>query len=592
MSQAARARGRLLRTTLDPVRRTALDRLCSELGLTRFQVLLGVFAWSLYGVTGRSWLRIASPVANRPVQEFERSVGMFANTVLLPLRVAPRATLRAGLLRQAAAAQAVLDRQDVALADVLADRDGRGDGTPFDFLFVLENTDFSALALPGCDTRPAWLAPAHAKCPLTLSVVEHADGFDCLWEYADGAFTAPEVQALAGLFRDGLDRLAGAPDTSPAQLAAPYRHSLPDPGRGPSAEPACVTVAEAFARQVGLTPAAPALVSGDRTLSYARLDTHAAALAAELLERFPEPPGDDDGPRAVALHLEPSVEHVVALLALARLNITAVPLDPGYPPALLRQILDRAQPLCVLVAPDGEPALDAIAPPDLPRHPVVLSTAPAPAPARPPHRGRRPLYTLFTSGSTGTPKGVQVSDRVLCNLLQWQRESGGLGAPAVTQQFSMLSFDVSFQEIFGTLCGGGCLHLVRPGWRQDPPALLAQLESAGVERVHMPYVALQLLAEHAVHLGRYPSRLREVITAGEQLLCTDAIRRWFAGMPGARLFNHYGPTETHVVSALRLDGDPAGGRNDRRSAAPWPTPGCASWTRPTSPSRRAAPAGC
>ncbi|UFR07368.1 amino acid adenylation domain-containing protein [Streptomyces sp. Go40/10] len=556
MSQAARARGRLLRTTLDPVRRTALDRLCSELGLTRFQVLLGVFAWSLYGVTGRSWLRIASPVANRPVQEFERSVGMFANTVLLPLRVAPRATLRAGLLRQAAAAQAVLDRQDVALADVLADRDGRGDGTPFDFLFVLENTDFSALALPGCDTRPAWLAPAHAKCPLTLSVVEHADGFDCLWEYADGAFTAPEVQALAGLFRDGLDRLAGAPDTSPAQLAAPYRHSLPDPGRGPSAEPACVTVAEAFARQVGLTPAAPALVSGDRTLSYARLDTHAAALAAELLERFPEPPGDDDGPRAVALHLEPSVEHVVALLALARLNITAVPLDPGYPPALLRQILDRAQPLCVLVAPDGEPALDAIAPPDLPRHPVVLSTAPAPAPARPPHRGRRPLYTLFTSGSTGTPKGVQVSDRVLCNLLQWQRESGGLGAPAVTQQFSMLSFDVSFQEIFGTLCGGGCLHLVRPGWRQDPPALLAQLESAGVERVHMPYVALQLLAEHAVHLGRYPSRLREVITAGEQLLCTDAIRRWFAGMPGARLFNHYGPTETHVVSALRLDGDP------------------------------------
>ena len=74
----------------------------------------------------------------------------------------------------------------------------------------------------------------------------------------------------------------------------------------------------------------------------------------------------------------------------------------------------------------------------------------------------------------------------------------------------------------------------------------------------MPYVALHLLAEHAVLLGRFPRRLREVITAGEQLLCTQAIRDWFAGMPGARLFNHYGPTETHVVSALCLDGDPAG----------------------------------
>jgi amino acid adenylation domain-containing protein len=551
---AVRAEGRLLRTSLDPVRRATLDRLCSELGLTRFQLLLGVFAWSLYGVTGRSRLRVASPVANRPVQEFEASVGMFANTVLLPMSMAPRETLCAQLLRHGAAAQAVLDRQEVALADVLADQQSRDEGAPFDFLFVLENTDFSALALPGCTVRPEWLAPAEAKCPLTLSVVEHEAGFDCLWEYADDHFDAPEVQAMAALFREGLDWLAEDQDATLSQLVTPYRRSLADPGRGTSAQPAYSTVAEGFARQVRLTPTAPALATGGRILSYAELDAHAAALAAELLERLPSPPGDDL-PRSVALHLAPSVEHVVALLALARLNVTIVPLDPGYPPALLRQILDQAEPLCVLVPPGGEAALDAIAPQGLPRHPVTLSTAAAPA--LPPHEGRRPLYTLFTSGSTGTPKGVQVPDRTLCNLMQWQSESGGLAAPAVTQQFSMLSFDVSFQEIFGTLSGGGCLHLVRPGWRQDAPALLAQLESAGVERVFMPYVALQLLAEHAVHLGRYPSRLREVITAGEQLLCTDAIRRWFAGMPGARLFNHYGPTETHVVSSLCLDGDPA-----------------------------------
>lgn len=551
---AARAEGRLLHTSLDPVRRAMLDRLCSELGLTRFQLLLGVFAWSLYGVTGRSRLRIASPVANRPVQEFEASVGMFANTVLLPLHVTPREALRAQLLRHGALAQTVLDRQDVALADVLAARESHQEGAPFDFLFVLENTDFSTLALPGCDTRPEWLTPTEAKCALTLSVVEHEAGFDCLWEYSDDHFDAADAQAMAELFRQGLDRLAEDQDATVSHLVAPYRRGLPDPGHGASAQPAWTTVAEGFARQVRLTPTAPALAAGDRTLSYAELDAHAAALAAELLERRPLPP-DDEHPRSIALHLEPSVEHVVALLALARLNITIVPLDPGYPPALLRQILDQAEPLCVLVPPGGESALDAIAPEGLPRHPVSLSTAVAPP--LPPHNGRRPLYTLFTSGSTGTPKGVQVPDSTLCNLLQWQSEAGGLAAPAVTQQFSMLSFDVSFQEVFGTLCGGGCLHLVRPGWRQDAPALLEQLESSGVERIFMPYVALQLLAEHAVHLGRYPSRLREVITAGEQLLCTDAIRRWFAGMPGARLFNHYGPTETHVVSSLCLDGDPA-----------------------------------
>jgi acyl-coenzyme A synthetase/AMP-(fatty) acid ligase len=88
------------------------------------------------------------------------------------------------------------------------------------------------------------------------------------------------------------------------------------------------------------------------------------------------------------------------------------------------------------------------------------------------------------------------------------------------------------------------------------PLLLERLESGGVERLFLPCVALQMLAEHGVRLGSYPSRLREVITAGEQLICSPAIRGWFAGLSGASLFNHYGPTETHVVTGLCLDGDP------------------------------------
>ncbi|MCB5906083.1 non-ribosomal peptide synthetase [Streptomyces pinistramenti] len=552
---ANRPTARLVRTSLDPVRRTALDRLTAELGLTRFHVLLSAYAWSLYGVTGQARPVIAAPVAGRPLPDFESSVGMFANTVLLPVSLDPAAELSDQIRMLSTAVQTVLDRQDVGLADVLDGRGVRTGGTPFDFLFVLENTDFGALALQDCDSRPEFLQPTEAKCPLTLSVVEHENGFDCLWEYADDHFDPADIEALADLFVQGLDRLAAGGTGTLADVVAPYRRALAGPGLGTPATPAFATVADGFARQVRRAPHAPAVTHGDRTLSYRELDAQAAALAAELRARYPLPAAD--APACVALHLPPSVEHVVALLALARLNVTAVPLDPSYPPALLRQVLGRIEPLCVLLPPGEESAIDAVAGPDLPRHPVTLPQHP-PAPQDPePHQGLRPLYILFTSGSTGTPKGVRVPDRTLCNLLSWQAEEGGLGGPAVTQQFSMLSFDVSFQEIFTTLCGGGLLHLIRPGWRQDVPALLEQLEAAAVERVFLPYVALNLLAEHGVRLGRYPSRLREVVTAGEQLVCTDAIRRWFAGLSGARLCNHYGPTETHVVSGLCLDGDPA-----------------------------------
>ncbi|MGW2328313.1 amino acid adenylation domain-containing protein [Streptomyces sp. NPDC001700] len=553
--------GRLLHTALDPDHRATVDRLCRELELSRFELLLGVFAWSLYAVTGRTRPRIATPVAGRPVQEFESSVGMFANTALLPVAVAPRGELRAELLRLGAAVRDTLEWQDVSLADVLDDRGHPAGHSPFDVLFVLENTDFGALELPGISARPVWRAPAEAKVPLTVSLVEHPDGFDCLWEYAADHFAADEIEAMDRLFRTGLDLLATGRSGTPAEVAAPHRRGLPEFGRGGEPSGGWATVAEGFAAQVARTPDAPALMTADGPVGYAQLDRWAAALAGELLAAHPLA-ADGERQRPVALYLEPSVEHVVALLALARLNWTAVPLDPAYPAEPLRQILRQVDPVCVLLAPGGEAAYDEVAYDGVDtgggtvRRTITLAEGEPDTALPPPHAGR-PLYTLFTSGSTGTPKGVQVFDHTLTNLLHWQASEGGLGTPAVTQQFSMLSFDVSFQEIFTTLCGGGTLHLMRPGWRQDIPALLDQLESAGVERVFMPYVALQLLAEHAVHLGRYPSRLREVVTAGEQLVCTDAIRRWFAGLPGARLFNHYGPTETHVVSALCLAGDPA-----------------------------------
>ncbi|MFJ9424816.1 amino acid adenylation domain-containing protein [Streptomyces sp. NPDC101249] len=546
---------RLLRTSLDLGRRSALDRRAADLGLTRFQILVSAFTASLYGITGQTRPLIATPVAGRSLPAFDDAVGMFANTVLLDLAARPDDPLAALLAAHADTVRTVLDGQEVALADVLAGQAFRARTPLFDHLFVLENTDVSTLELDGCAIGARWPEPLGAKCALTLSVVEHDSGFDCLWEYRDD-IGAERAEAAARLFRDALDHLTGDSGATLRDLVAPYRHALPEPGRAAPAAPDFRTVADGFARQAARTPGARAVSLGGTTLTYAELDAQAHALAVRLA---PLAPADPAAPAAVALYLQPSVEHLVAVLAAARLNLTIVPLDPAYPPALLRHVLDQADPLCVLAAPDDLAVLDTLAPPALRRLALTLADAPEPAPAHSGHRALRPLYTLFTSGSTGTPKGVQVPDLTLCNLLTWQRTEGGLEQPAVTQQFSMLSFDVSFQEILTTLCSGGELRLVRPAWRHDVPTLLAELERGGAERVFLPYVALQLLAEHGARTSLFPSRLRDVVTAGEQLVCTDAIRRWFAGLPsGARLFNHYGPTETHVVSALCLTGDPGG----------------------------------
>src|SRR6185295_15216812 len=104
-------------------------------------------------------------------------------------------------------------------------------------------------------------------------------------------------------------------------------------------------------------------------------------------------------------------------------------------------------------------------------------------------------YVIYTSGSTGRPKAVVMPHRAAVNLISYQIQSSGHEGRLRTLQFASLSFDVSFQEIFPTLCAGGSLVLLREETRRDAKALLRVITEQHVERLFLPFVALQHLAE-------------------------------------------------------------------------------------------------
>ncbi|MCP4658767.1 MAG: AMP-binding protein, partial [bacterium] len=78
------------------------------------------------------------------------------------------------------------------------------------------------------------------------------------------------------------------------------------------------------------------------------------------------------------------------------------------------------------------------------------------------------------------------------------------------------------------------------------------IERHGIERLYLPFVALQQRREVA---KRPPRPLREVITAGEQLQVSRKVERFFAAS-GCTLENQYGPSEAHVVTCYPLRGAP------------------------------------
>lgn len=165
-------------------------------------------------------------------------------------------------------------------------------------------------------------------------------------------------------------------------------------------------------------------------------------------------------------------------------------------------------------------------------------------------------YVLYTSGSTGVPKGVCMGQKAVINLINWQNKNSEALKGTKTLQFAPLSFDVSFQEIMATLSTGGILVLINDEQRLDLVALLKLIEQHSINRLFLPFVALQALAETAISINLFPACLNEIITAGEQLKITKQLRVFFSALNNCKLYNQYGPTECHVVTELKLEGNP------------------------------------
>lgn len=299
-----------------------------------------------------------------------------------------------------------------------------------------------------------------------------------------------------------------------------------------------------FEEQKSKTPDEIAVVFGDEKLTYSQLGQRADSLASAILAQSP-------ASLVAGVSTVRTIETVISVLAILKSGKAYLPLDPEYPQDRLQQIItDSGIDLCLTVSAQKhlfEPLSVNI----------LLSDKEHQASNQSITTGKSACYVLYTSGSTGTPKGVSMGHQAMVNLLSWQQKHSISTIGVNTLQFAPLSFDVSFQEIFATLTTGGTLVLVDETLRVDPNRLLHYIEKHTVNRIFLPFVVLQYLTEAADAEKHFPACLKEVMTAGEQLKITPQIVRFFSALPGCKLFNQYGPTETHVVTQLILDGDPA-----------------------------------
>ncbi|MCP4660645.1 MAG: amino acid adenylation domain-containing protein, partial [bacterium] len=542
-------RGRNLPLSLPEELPEALEALARSQGATVFMTLLAAFKTLLSRFTGQTDVVVGTPIAGRNRREIEDLIGFFVNTLVLRSDLAGGPAFLELLARVRQVALDAYAHQDLPferLVEELQPERDLGSNPLFQVMFVLQNAPQGSAGAAQLRLRAMTVEGVTAKFDLTLFLSQAGRGGTL--EYNTDLFDATTMERLAahfarlvrGIVEDPQRRLGDLPLVSAAeahQLLVAWSDTR-------TADPSPAGIHELAAAQAARTPEAVALVLGEERWSYRELDRRSNQLAHHLRALGVGPD------TTVGVALARSCEAVAALVGVLKAGGAFVPLDRSYPAPRLAFMLADAR-VEVLVT-----SREILA--ELPSHEArtVLLDADrdriAGASAQPlasAVAAENLSYLIYTSGSTGRPKGVALVHRTLTNLIAWQLARS---APASrTLQFAPMSFDVYLQEVFSTLSSGGTLVLLRDLERRDPVQLAELMTARGIERLFLPFVALQQLAEVAAQSP--PPALREVITAGEQLQITRQVERLFTA-GGCTLENQYGPSESHVVTAWPLAG--------------------------------------
>jgi amino acid adenylation domain-containing protein len=325
-----------------------------------------------------------------------------------------------------------------------------------------------------------------------------------------------------------------------------------------------MNLADVFSASAKANPAAPALVLQGRVTTYGELDALANRVA-----RFFEANGVRRGDR-VAIWLEKGPLAIASMQAAMRLGAAYVPIDPLAPAVRAATIANDCDVRVVvtsgvryltwksegpirpstrvLLADESHAARDGE---------TVLTIADArafdDAPIERPECAEDELaYILYTSGSTGTPKGVCLSHGNAYAFVNWCFESFSPTSADVFSSHAPFHFDLSVCDLYVAFMAGARVVLIPDTDAFVPEALVDVLAREKITVWYSVPSVLVLMMQLAPALTEAAKSLRVLLFAGEPFPTTQ-LRRLREIAPHPVYWNLFGPTETNVCTAHRVD---------------------------------------
>ena len=517
-----------------------LAQVAEQNGATLFMRLLAALQTLIWRYTGSEDVVIGAPIAARNDASFEKVVGLFASTLVIRGDLSGNPTFVELLRRTRETTLEAYEHQDLSfekLVEAVKPRRSLSHTPLFQTMLVLQNGPRQVLDLPGLSLEELEFDGGSAKFDLTLEIVAQ-NGLHCAIEYCTALFGRNSILRLARHFETLLGDIAKNPDRRISQLRLldeATRDSLVFQFNSTEAEyRRNARLERIFEEQVERIPDQVALVEGSSEITYRELNARANVLAALLVQKGL----NQDLP--VGVHMERSIDAVVAYLAALKANTPYVPLDVSNPRQRLELLIGDAGCRLILTHRGLRGALPDVVETISVDEPIMMEGDPAPLLGN--GAAEDLAYIIYTSGSTGVPKGVAGSHRAAINRFEWMWKTYPFSAGETCCQKTALGFVDSVWEIFGPLLGGVRSVIIPDDLVLDPDRFVVLLAHYEVERIVLVPSLLRTMLDVVSDLATRLPNLKLWSTSGE-LLPPDLVRRFHEVLPTATLLNIYGSSE-------------------------------------------------
>lgn len=516
---------------------------------TLFMGLLTTLKILFFRYTRTDDIIIGSPVASREEDQLADQIGFYANTIALRDKLSADKTVDE-LFRDIR--RTCLDAYDNQaypfdlLVEDLGVKTDKSRNPLFDCMLLLQLKEQNGVSynIHAAENTIEPTNTSTAKFDLLFNFTESEKGLGMQVEFNTDVFDEVFIVNLITHFKTLLNKLPDCPELPLGKIKyfEDSEHHLSTINQSDINEFQSFDLFEDFKKQVEKKKDVPAVECGQLTISYNQLSQRVNVIESALF--FANNSGKSTN---IGVLLERSADSVASMIAVMRSGNCYVPIDPDYPEDRIKFILSDAGIRILIVSNETINCVANLSLETINIDQLVVSSDPIPEIKS--HAGRSDRsYIIYTSGSTGKPKGVVQTYRMLNNLIRWNIYHSGIETGLKQLHYSSFCFDVSIQDVWFVLCSGGMLSVVEQETKLDFDALREYVVSRRINVLSFPFTALSNLFGYQTDQVLENHSIRHIISSGEQLVINKPLRSFLKRNPSVALHNHYGPSETHVVT--------------------------------------------